>query len=151
MGDDKGGIAMICCFKQFNTACKLMLRALMRMAPDSSDLRMMHASYKVVKTFNRRTPHQFFEEVLGVHEDRLMSQDISFLLVHHEADAPPQEGAITDLQRTTCDVWPGLSQEDRVVIWGHIAEIVRLNRRCRSFDSFELGRSMSRVPPDEFS
>lgn len=135
---------MLCTFKTFNTACKVMIRDLMELRPSSSDLRMLYTSYKVVKMFNRRTPHQFFEETLGPFERQLLSRDLSFLL-DPKLSCAESETTMCDLQRTTRDMWPGFTEPDRERIWGHVSKILRLHRQCKTLNAFEADRALLRI------
>lgn len=142
--EDSADSTMMCTFKAFNTACKEMMRDLMELRPSSSDLRMLYTSYKVVKMFNRRTPHQFFEETLGPFEKQLLCRDLSFLLDPTRSCAESE--SMCDLQRMTRDMWPGFSELDRERIWEHVNKILRLHRHCKTLNAFEADRALLRIP-----
>lgn len=123
-------VTVPCCFKAFNTACKTMIRDLIDMRPASSDLRMLLATYKIAKMFNRRAPQQVFNDVVGKYDTHMMNRNIAPFIASSGVGKGSGVVAFDDIQRVTRDMWPGMAVYDRDRVWAHLAIIVALHRRC---------------------
>lgn len=103
-----------CPHRDFNTTLKHVLRALRAKLPGmDGTLAFMLASYKMMKTVNRRWPQRYFAEALGAHAERIAARDEAFFNDPASFEVPGNEQVVGEVRAG----WKLLSAADKAFVW----------------------------------
>lgn len=112
--------------KAFNHAFKTFIRDLIRAYPDTTEFKLIHGAYKVLKTINDRLVYVFFQRTLGPYEEHILRRDDTVFM------AP--DFTVSDEYRMMLpmlvNVWKSADEDNRTAVWNHMAVLIELGRAC---------------------
>lgn len=116
-------------YKDFNKNAKMFIRELMKVYKDNTVLKLLHAAYKVMKTFNRKLPQRYFHEyVMAPYGKYIYARDDSFIYApDFQSDAIPGIDKFVQLE------WPRLDDINKKKIWEYLQVLAVMNKRCLDY------------------
>lgn len=115
-------------YKVFCQALKTFIRDLIRVYPDSSELKMVHAGYKIVKTVSKKLVQSLFQTTVEPYRDYIIKRDDSFF---PNFTLPDDYGAIYKaLLPSLQNMWKGCDDLTRDAVWSHMQVLLVLSDKC---------------------
>jgi hypothetical protein len=117
-------------YKEFNHNLKFFMRELMKVFPQVSEIKLMFALYKLMKTVNKKSPQQYFHSLVDVHSKELLLKDINYFL-SKDFDDPQVTKILEPLKRE----YVLLDVENQDMIWKHLVVLYHMSIKCEEKSS----------------
>lgn len=114
-------------YKVFNHALKHFMRELMKLFPNMIELKLMFTLYKFMKTVNRKSPQQYFHELVDVHSNELLSKNFDYFMSKEFDDAQ-----VTKILTALKKEFVLLDDHNKDVIWQHVVTLYYLSIKCEN-------------------
>ena len=114
-------------YKEFNRAVKTFLREIMARLPHVPEIKVAFATYKLLKTVNRKTPRGMFERLIGPGgHQHIFDRDVAYFM-RPDIDC---DSALSGLREAAKREWGGLEPESQEAAWQHMHVMAVLSQRC---------------------
>lgn len=113
-------------YKEFNHTLKTLLRELMKRFDYIKEFKIMFTLYKVMKTFSKKSPQQYFNTLLAEkYSSEIMKKNYDFFLSDAFDDAETSY-----IIKPIKVEFAKISDEDREMIWRHMVLLLACNKNC---------------------
>ena len=121
---------MDACIKKFNKQLKIFIRGCITLCPESSDMKVMLVTYKLLKTVNIKSPYKIFSSMTCDCEEPILQRDETYFCTH-TVTCP--EFSLLKLQEYMQEQWKNhLNDDVKNYIWDNLAILINIARKYRS-------------------
>lgn len=120
-----------CNFKAFNKALKDFIRCTMDSFPQYVELKLLLATYKMLKTINKKRPCRLFQNMTENCQDHILSKDEAFF---QENGIQCPDASVQSVMQTMNNVWSQLDEQNKDAVWQHLQKLVLLSKKCPKID-----------------
>lgn len=118
--------------KLFNKALKTLITDLLSTFPDILEIKLLQASFYVLKKLNKKLPCKFFHKYVMPYNQHLLDKDESFFLSDKfQSSFWP---SFVNMIKST---WATLDQHNKDAIWNHLHVIMHLHNTVYSVETFD--------------
>lgn len=115
----------------FNKALKNFIKCSMESFPDVIELKLLFATYKMMKTINKKKPYRFFHSMTEHCQDAILAKDEDYF-TNNGIDCYDQ--TVLNVINVAKGRWDKLDQDSKNAVWAHLQVLVLLSRKCQKID-----------------
>lgn len=124
-------------YKDLNKSIKMCMKDLTTTFPEIDQLKLLSASFYVMKKLNKKLPYKYFHEyVYEPYSIQLQNKDEDFFLSDRFQSTFWQ--SFVDMIKTT---WRSIETHNKEAIWLHMHNIVHKHKLCIKYKQSKLANS----------
>ena len=112
---------------KFNKTLKYFIRCMIEAFPESSEYKIMHTVYKLLKTLSKKQPLKIFMSISKDCQEEILAKNEKYFFDNTLAIPDSQ---LLKVYHTSAQRWLTFDDETKKAIWDHMAALVHRSREC---------------------